>query len=97
MGVRQAAEGCPLPFLFAALTMISVGKAAAEIITEVRRQFVEHTNKSGFTLGQCIRLYTEKYEKMGEGNWSPEEQAETTQRAPAKHKSEENSTYHISQ
>merc|ERR1719399_1643020 len=27
--------------LFAALTMISVGKAAAEIITEVRRQFAE--------------------------------------------------------
>ena len=27
--------------MFAALTMISVGKAAAEIITEVRRQFRE--------------------------------------------------------
>merc|ERR1719174_1396286 len=56
--------------------MISVGKAAAEIITEVRRQFVEHTNKSGFTLGQCIRLYTEKYEKMGEGNWRAPEDKE---------------------
>jgi H(+)-translocating pyrophosphatase len=68
--------GAMLPFLFAALTMISVGKAAAEIITEVRRQFVEHTNKSGFTLGQCIRLYTEKYEKMGEGNWRAPEDKE---------------------
>merc|ERR1719271_519369 len=28
-----------MPMLFAALTMISVGKAAAEIIIEVRRQF----------------------------------------------------------
>jgi len=33
--------GAMLPFLFAALTMISVGKAAAEIINEVRRQFKE--------------------------------------------------------
>eukprot|EP00746_Dinoflagellata_sp_MGD_P144063 gnl/MRDRNA2_/MRDRNA2_76829_c0_seq1.p1 gnl/MRDRNA2_/MRDRNA2_76829_c0~~gnl/MRDRNA2_/MRDRNA2_76829_c0_seq1.p1 ORF type:complete len:788 (-),score=164.80 gnl/MRDRNA2_/MRDRNA2_76829_c0_seq1:76-2439(-) len=31
--------GAMLPYLFAALTMISVGKAAAEIIDEVRRQF----------------------------------------------------------
>lgn len=31
--------GAMLPLLFAALTMISVGKAAAEIIQEVRRQF----------------------------------------------------------
>merc|ERR1719269_70125 len=30
-----------MPMLFAALTMISVGKAAAEIIIEVRRQFRE--------------------------------------------------------
>merc|ERR1719305_2190100 len=33
--------GAMLPYLFAALTMISVGKAAAEIIDEVRRQFRE--------------------------------------------------------
>lgn len=33
--------GAMLPFLFAAMTMISVGKAAAEIIEEVRRQFRE--------------------------------------------------------
>jgi H(+)-translocating pyrophosphatase len=62
-------SGAMLPFLFAALTMISVGKAAAEIIIEVRRQFNEVTNAKGMTLGDCIRLYTEKYEKHGEGNW----------------------------
>jgi H(+)-translocating pyrophosphatase len=61
--------GAMLPYLFAALTMISVGKAAAEIITEVRKQFQSHTNSYGFTLGECIRLYTEMYEKHGEGNW----------------------------
>merc|ERR1719440_1045978 len=33
--------GAMMPMLFAALTMISVGKAAAEIIVEVRRQFRE--------------------------------------------------------
>ncbi len=33
--------GAMLPYIFGALTMISVGKAAAEIIDEVRRQFRE--------------------------------------------------------
>jgi len=33
--------GAMLPYIFGALTMISVGKAAAEIIEEVRRQFRE--------------------------------------------------------
>merc|ERR1712217_402933 len=33
--------GAMLPYIFGALTMISVGKAAAEIIAEVRRQFAE--------------------------------------------------------
>ena len=61
--------GAMLPFLFAALTMISVGKAAAEIINEVRDQFLHHKNAHGFTLGSCIRLYTEKYEQLGHGNW----------------------------
>jgi len=61
--------GAMLPYLFAALTMISVGKAAAEIIQEVRQQFQTHTNEKGFTLGDCIRLYTEMYERHGEGNW----------------------------
>ena len=61
--------GAMLPYLFAALTMISVGKVAAEIINEVREQFKSHKNNSGFTLGQCIRLYKEKYDQFGEGNW----------------------------
>merc|ERR1719310_2250678 len=61
--------GAMLPYLFAALTMISVGKAAAEIINEVRQQFLTLKNESGFTLGQCIRLYKEKYDQFGEGNW----------------------------
>ena len=52
--------GAVLPYLFAALTMISVGKAAAEIINEVRDQFETRTNEKGFTLGQCIRLYKER-------------------------------------
>lgn len=34
--------GAMLPFLFAALTMLSVGKAAEAIIFEVRRQFREY-------------------------------------------------------
>merc|ERR1711920_79584 len=44
-----------LPMLFAALTMISVGKAAAEIIQEVRRQFDQVTNKQGYTLRSAIQ------------------------------------------
>jgi len=47
--------GAMLPMLFAALTMISVGKAAAEIIQEVRRQFDEVTNKHGYTLRSAIQ------------------------------------------
>jgi len=51
--------GAMLPFLFSALTMISVGKAAAEIIEEVRRQFREVTNpRTGRTLRQAIELAT---------------------------------------
>jgi len=50
--------GAMLPYLFAALTMISVGKAAAEIIEEVRRQFREVKNSNGRTLGEAIRLAT---------------------------------------
>merc|ERR1711920_35564 len=46
--------GAMLPMLFAALTMISVGKAAAEIIQEVRRQFNEVTNANGYTLRSAI-------------------------------------------
>ena len=64
-----ALVGAMLPYLFAALTMISVGKAAAEIIQEVRHQFATLRNADGFLLGDCIRLYTDMYEKHGEGNW----------------------------
>merc|ERR1712217_729644 len=46
--------GGMLPMLFASLTMISVGKAAAEIIQEVRRQFDEVTNEKGCTLRSAI-------------------------------------------
>merc|ERR1719443_2444055 len=70
--------GAMLPYLFAALTMISVGKAAAEIINEVREQFRSHTNEAGFTLGQCIRLYKEKYDAFGEGNWKAAPAQEVT-------------------
>merc|ERR1712113_656848 len=70
--------GAMLPYLFAALTMISVGKAAAEIITEVRHQFQTKTNDYGMTLGQCIKMYTEMYEKHGEGQWKAGEQEEVT-------------------
>merc|ERR1719440_1228647 len=49
--------GAMLPYLFAALTMISVGKAAAEIIDEVRRQFREIKNpKTGRTLREAIEI-----------------------------------------
>jgi len=60
--------GAMLPFLFAALTMISVGKAAAEIITEVRHQFANVRNEHGMLLGDCIRKYTEMAEKHGDEN-----------------------------
>merc|ERR1712048_320836 len=48
--------GAMLPYLFSAITMISVGKAAAEIIDEVRRQFKEVKNANGRTLGEAIKL-----------------------------------------
>jgi len=47
--------GAMLPYLFGALTMLSVGKAAGEIIREVRRQFREVTNAKGITLMTAIR------------------------------------------
>lgn len=46
--------GAMLPYLFGALTMISVGKAAAEMIEEVRRQFREVKNAKGITLKEAI-------------------------------------------
>merc|ERR1711881_494849 len=49
--------GAMLPYLFGALTMISVGKAAAEIIDEVRRQFREVKNPvNGRTLREAIEM-----------------------------------------
>merc|ERR1712242_464203 len=48
--------GAMLPYLFAALTMIFVGKAAAEIIDEVRRQFREIKNANGRTLREAIEI-----------------------------------------
>merc|ERR1719362_1339927 len=50
--------GAMLPFFFAALTMMSVGKAAAEMIQEVRRQFRQITNAKGTTLLQAIQEVT---------------------------------------
>merc|ERR1711935_957202 len=68
--------GAMLPFLFASLTMISVGKAAAEIITEVRHQFATEKNKYGVTLGECIRKYNQMYEELGDGKWVASEKEE---------------------
>jgi inorganic pyrophosphatase len=49
--------GAMMPMLFAALTMISVGKAAAEIIIEVRTQFHGNENGEGAVPGlyACIQ------------------------------------------
>jgi H(+)-translocating pyrophosphatase len=52
--------GAMLPYLFCALTMLSVGKAAAEMIDEVRRQFREVKNARGRTLMEAIRESIEK-------------------------------------
>merc|ERR1719313_1973713 len=52
--------GSMMPMLFAALTMISVGKAAAEIIVEVRRQFYGPNEVKG--LYNCIKKATEGLE-----------------------------------
>merc|ERR550532_3787303 len=57
--------GAMLPFLFGALTMISVGKAAAEMIEEVRRQFREVKNAKGTTLMEAI-VRSSNGEKLSE-------------------------------
>ncbi|MEE1238297.1 MAG: sodium-translocating pyrophosphatase, partial [Acutalibacteraceae bacterium] len=54
--------GCCLPFIFAALTMESVGKAAQSIVVEVRRQFSEITGlmegKAEADYKSCVDLCT---------------------------------------
>ena len=54
--------GCCLPFIFAALTMESVGKAAQSIVVEVRRQFKEITGlmegKAEADYKSCVDLCT---------------------------------------
>jgi len=62
--------GAMLPFFFAALTMMSVGKAAAEMIQEVRRQFREIKNPRGITLLEAIQKVT------AEGKISEEDDVE---------------------
>jgi len=64
--------GAMLPYLFGALTMISVGKAAAEIIEEVRRQFREVKNAKGRTLGEAIRLACSGVELAEEDDVNPD-------------------------
>ena len=54
--------GGMLPFLFAALTMSSVGKAAGEMVEEVRRQFKEKKGilegKEKPDYGRCVAIST---------------------------------------
>jgi len=57
--------GAMLPLLFSALTMISVGKAAAAMIDEVRRQFrdvegVDTCTNTPITLGDVIKMAGER-------------------------------------
>jgi len=58
--------GAMLPLMFSALTMISVGKAAAAIIIEVRHQFRTLKNKHGQTLLEVIQYATEHDGKVPE-------------------------------
>merc|ERR1711979_40619 len=64
--------GAMLPYLFAALTMISVGKAAAEIIDEVRRQFREVKNAKGRTLREAIELASQGADIAEEDDVEPD-------------------------
>ena len=47
--------GCMIPYWFAALTMKSVGKAAGEMVAEVKRQFSQKDLKRSKTT--CLRLF----------------------------------------
>merc|ERR1711972_160996 len=64
--------GCMLPFFFAALTMMSVGKAAAEMIQEVRRQFREVKNDKGNTLLDAIKHVTKHGDIKAEDDVEPD-------------------------
>jgi len=64
--------GAMLPMLFAALTMISVGKAAAEIIQEVRRQFDEVKNSAGYTLRSAIQKASDGTQMSPEEDVKPD-------------------------
>merc|ERR1719429_572846 len=64
--------GAMLPMLFAALTMISVGKAAAEIIQEVRRQFDDVMNDKGYTLRSAIQKASEGMDIPAEEDVKPD-------------------------
>jgi len=64
--------GAMLPFLFGALTMISVGKAAAEMIEEVRRQFREVKNAKGTTLMEAIIKSTNGEKLSGDDDVDPD-------------------------
>merc|ERR1712032_965503 len=64
--------GAMLPYLFGALTMISVGKAAAEMIEEVRRQFREVKNAKGTTLMEAIQRSSNGEVLDGENDVEPD-------------------------
>eukprot|EP01083_Nonionella_stella_P206056 749848_1 len=55
--------GAMVPYVFSALTMKAVGKAALEMVEEVRRQFREHPGIMDYTVkpdcGRCIMISTQ--------------------------------------
>ena len=66
--------GAMLPFLFSAFTMNSVGKAANQMIEEVRRQFrsdkgiLEGTSKPDYA--HCVDISTQAALKVNDRSWS---------------------------